>query len=71
MKNDINKVIKNATLNDSNAIYVNKHKVFCEGSLEYSTHPRVFLQIPNEILGNDKKNEIKCPYCSQIFIYKA
>lgn len=67
MKNDINKVIKNVTLNESGAIYVNSHKVFCEGSLEYSTHPRVFLQIPHD----DNKNEIKCPYCSQIFIYKT
>lgn len=65
MKNKINILATNATLNDNGEIYVTNRKVVCEGSLEYSKHPRIFLSIKTDT------DKIKCPYCSQIFIYKA
>jgi uncharacterized Zn-finger protein len=68
MKNEVNNVIKGATLNEDGAIYVLKTKVVCEGSLEYSKHPKVYLKIPFE---NKKETKVVCPYCKQIFIYKS
>ena len=68
MKNEINNFLQNATLNEKGEIYVTKRKVFCEGSLNYSKHPKVFLRIPE---GANSSNKIKCPYCSQIFVYKG
>lgn len=67
MNNRINEIIQNATLNEDGAIYVKSNKVFCEGDLKFSKHPKVFLKIPTN---NIIENKIKCPYCSQTFIYK-
>lgn len=67
MKNEINNFLQNATLNERGEIYVTNRKVFCEGSISYSRHPKVFLKIPES---TNTLNQIKCPYCNQIFVYK-
>jgi uncharacterized Zn-finger protein len=67
MTNKVNKIIQNATLNEDGVVYVKNTKVSCEGSLEFSKHPKVFLKIVKNESG---ENKIKCPYCTQVFIYK-
>jgi uncharacterized Zn-finger protein len=67
MKNTLNHVIKGATLNSDGTFYVTNRKVSCEGSLEHSKHPLVYLKIPHKETGEEK---IICPYCKQTFIYK-
>ena len=67
MKNQINSITSIATLNENGTIYVLKRKVACRGNNE-PFHPLVTLLIKNS--ENPMKDEISCPYCKQIFIYK-
>lgn len=43
-------------------IYVDKHKVQCEGIGGAAGHPRVYLEI--------KDDKVICPYCERIFKLK-
>ena len=65
MENNVNSLIKGATLNEAGVIYVLTKKVSCDGGVLNSPHPKVFLKIP------EGKYECKCPYCGQTFVYKA
>ena len=44
-------------------VVVDERKVSCDGGNGALGHPKVYL----EILGN---NQISCPYCGKLFIYK-
>lgn len=67
MKNNVNDLMKGMTLNKDAVIYVLDREVFCDGILENSKHPRVFLKAP-EI--EESQSQVICPYCKQVFIYK-
>jgi uncharacterized Zn-finger protein len=49
-------------MKNQDIIYVNDHKVKCEGETDSSGHPRVYLEINQE--------QITCPYCSKTFKLK-
>lgn len=49
-------------MNNQDIVYVETHKVQCEGIVGAAGHPRIYLEIKNQ--------EIQCPYCSRIFKYK-
>ena len=49
-------------MKEQEIIYVDKHKVCCEGEGDAAGHPRVYLEIKDE--------QITCPYCSRIFKVK-
>ncbi len=44
-------------------VIVNDRKVSCDGGSSPLGHPKVYLEIL-------KDTQIKCPYCSKLFIYK-
>ncbi len=49
-------------MTNQDIIYVDSHKVRCEGIDDGSGHPRIYLEIKND--------KIECPYCSKIFKLK-
>jgi len=49
-------------MNNQDIIYVENHKVTCEGHDDGSGHPRIYLEI--------KEEQITCPYCSRTFKLK-
>lgn len=50
--------------NDSNIVYTDHRKVSCNGGQGVSGHPKVYLEIKEEI------GKIDCPYCNKLFVYK-
>lgn len=50
------------TMENKEIVYVDAHKVRCEGQEGGSGHPRVYLEI--------KEDQIICPYCSKTFKLK-
>ena len=49
-------------MNKQDIIYVDSHRVKCEGEGDATGHPLVYLEI--------KAEQITCPYCSRIFKLK-
>jgi uncharacterized Zn-finger protein len=49
-------------MNNQDIVYVENHKVKCEGQGHGMGHPLVYLKI--------QKKQIECPYCSRIFKVK-
>ena len=47
-------------------IHVERQEVACDGGGGPLGHPRVFLHTDPE-----KGDQVLCPYCSRLFIYKA
>ncbi len=46
-------------MNNQDIIYVDEHKVQCEGGDGAAGHPKIYLEIKND--------KIACPYCSRLF----
>ena len=46
-------------MDDRDIVYVDSHKVHCEGLKDAIGHPLVYLEIKNK--------QIECPYCCKIF----
>jgi uncharacterized Zn-finger protein len=49
-------------MENKDIIYVEDHKVKCEGGADYSGHPLVYLEL--------KEDQAICPYCSKTFKLK-
>jgi uncharacterized Zn-finger protein len=45
-------------------IYVDSHKIACDGGGGALGHPKVFLDL-------NANDEIDCPYCGRHYVYKA
>lgn len=49
-------------MENKDIIYVEDHKVKCQGEEDYSGHPLVYLEL--------KEDQAICPYCSKTFKLK-
>jgi uncharacterized Zn-finger protein len=57
-------------INHKEVIIVNTKSVSCSGGDGASGHPKIYLQIKETPNNKETNNQITCPYCSKIFIYK-
>ena len=47
--------------NKDNIKLFKSKKIYCDGGIEDSGHPRIFLII------NENENSVSCPYCGKLF----